>query len=292
VRGVGVATGAISIVNALPTGVGAAVGVDLPVRAELELHPSGSSEKWDVQIGDDHRSPLVIESLTQALRRFAPGTSGRGSLSLRSAVPVGRGLKSSSAVSSAVVLAVARAIDARVSAVDVARVSAQASIEAGVSATGAFDDALAGLSTGIVVTDNARGELLRAIPVEPGLGLAIYVPAESHPPSPGLRAQFEAEALASSRAVRSAIEGRWTEAMRLNSDVVERVMGYDYRAARAGLEAAGAIACGVSGLGPALVAVATGGRVEAVARHLPGTAAEHRVLDFSRIPLVPPEETP
>jgi shikimate kinase len=290
VRGVGTATGAISIVNALPTGVGSAVGIDLPARAELELHPAGSSEKWDVRIADESRSPLVIESLTQALRHFAPGTSGQGELTVRSTVPAGRGLKSSSAGSSAVVLAAARATDTPVTAVEVARISAQASIVAGVSATGAFDDALAGLTVGVVVTDNARGELLRSIPLEDGLGVAIYVPPQTHPPSPGMRSDFEKEAVASSRAVRAAIDGDWRGAMEHNTLLVERVMGYDYAAARTSLRATGAVAVGVSGLGPTLAAVAPTAQLRDVAARLPGTSGEHRVLGLSRVRTIPEEE--
>jgi shikimate kinase len=289
VRGIGTANGAISIVNALPTGVGSAVGVELPVRAELELHPAGSTEKWDVRIPDDARTPLVIEALTQSLRRFAPGTSGRGELSVRSSVPVGRGLKSSSAVSSAVVLAVARATETDVTPIDVARISADASIVAGVSATGAFDDALAGLSVGVIVADNARAELLRTIPIDPDLRVALYVPSGPHPPSPGLRGRFESEAVASSRAVRSAIDGDWKAAMQLNTEVVERLMGYEYGAARAELLREGAVACGVSGLGPALAAIVPTDRLDSVAARLPGPPAEHRSLGFARARSLAPE---
>jgi shikimate kinase len=292
VRGVGTATGAISIVNALPTGVGSAVGVDLPARAELDLHPAGSSEKWDVRIADDARSPLVIEALTQALRRFAPGTSGRGELTVRSTVPVGRGLKSSSAVSSAVVLAAARATETPVTAVEVAQISAHASIVAGVSATGAFDDALAGLSTGIVVTDNARGELLRSIPLDATLGVALYVPTASHAPSPGLRAEFEREAVASSHAIRAAIDGDWPTAMTRNSELVERVMGYDYARARAALREAGAVGCGVSGLGPALAAVAPSPHLREISSRLPGSPGERRTLALSKVGAFPEESRP
>jgi shikimate kinase len=292
VRGVGTASGAISIVNALPTGVGSAIGIDLVARAELELHPAGSSEKWDVRIADEARSPLVIESLTQALRRFAPGTSGQGELTVRSTVPVGRGLKSSSAVSSAVVLAAARATETPVTALEVARISAQASIVAGVSATGAFDDALAGLSGGIVVTDNARGELLRTIPLEEALGVAVYVPPQTHPPSPGMKGDFEKEAVASSRAVRAAIDGDWKAAMEQNTLLVERVMGYDYAAARESLRDSGAVAVGVSGLGPTLAAVAPSARLRDVAKRLPGTSGEHRVLGLSRMRAIPEEDGP
>jgi shikimate kinase len=292
VRGVGVATAAISIVNALPTGVGSAVGVDLTARAELDLHPSGSSEKWDVRIPDASRTPLVVESLTQALRRFVPGTSGRGELTIRSSIPVGRGLKSSSAVSSAVVLAAARATETSVTPIEVARLSSQASIVAGVSATGAFDDALAGLVVGIVVTDNPRGEVLRTVPVDRGLAVALFVPPQPHPPAPGLKSRFEAEAVASSRAVRAAIEGDWKTAMQRNTELVERVMGYEYGSVRSRLTEAGAVACGVSGLGPALAAVAPASRLDEVARHLPGPSPERHAVGFSSTPAIPGDAAP
>jgi shikimate kinase len=229
----------------------------------------------------------VIESLTQALRRFAPGTSGHGDLTVRSTVPVGRGLKSSSAVSSAVVLAAARATETPVTAVEVARISAQASMVAGVSATGAFDDALAGLTAGVVVTDNARGELLHSFPLDEGLGVAVYVPPDPHPSSPALRAEFEREAVASSRAVRAALDGDWRGAIAQNTELVERVMGYDYAVARSDLREVGALASGVSGLGPALAAFAPTASLRFVAGRLPGTPGEHRVLALSRVRAIP-----
>ncbi len=284
-RGVGTATGAISIVNALPTGVGAAVGVDLPVRAELELHPSGSSEKWDVQIADDSRSPLVIEALTQALRRLAPGTSGHGTLSIRSTVPIGRGLKSSSAVSSAVVLAVARAVETPVTAVDVARLSAQASIVAGVSATGAFDDALAGLEGGGVVTDNRRDVCLRRLELRAGLGAVLWIPEGSHPRAPSLVRAFGRRRGLARRAVDAAMDGDWPEAMALNSRLVEEVMGYRYDGLHRAAKAAGAIASGVSGLGPAFAAVAPLARLPRLRRALPSLGGRRRTVGLlSRLP--------
>ena len=69
-------------------------------------------------------------------------------------IPVAMGLKSSSAVSSAGLLAVARASGATRPPLEIAKLSAQVSRETGVSATGAFDDALAGLASGVVVTNN------------------------------------------------------------------------------------------------------------------------------------------
>jgi shikimate kinase len=282
VHGVAESSAAITVVNALPTGVGAAAGIELRARVEVELHPAGSSGKWDVRIPEDARTPLVVASLTEALRRFAPGSAGKGELSIRSEIPEARGLKSSSAVSSAIVLAVARATDSEISSIDVARLSASASVEAGVSATGAFDDALAGLSTGVVVTDNRRRELLASLEIPTDLKVAVFIPRGTHRPSPEWAEVFAAEAASGHTAADAALRGDWKEAMRENTALVERVMRYDYGALRTELHNCGAVACGVSGMGPALVAVAPHQRVDEVSAAFPSTAERTLILDFVR----------
>jgi shikimate kinase len=281
VHGVGESTAAITIVNALPTGIGAAIGIDLRARAEVELHPAGSNGKWDVTVAEEARSPLVITALSEALNHLAPGSSGTGRLSLHSDIPVSRGLKSSSAVSSAIVLAVARATDASLDPIDVARLSAKISKSAGVSATGALDDALAGLSQGIVVTDNLHGELLRSYAPDPELGVALYVPPNSHRPSPEWAAAFATERARGRVAVDAALAGNWATAMRSNTELVERVIGYDYAPVRSELLRRGAIATGVSGMGPSLAAVAPRRLLDELLTVLPGTLAERRALSFS-----------
>jgi len=281
VHGLGEATAAITIVNALPTGIGSAVGIDLRTRVEVELHPAGSHGKWDVRMAELARTPLVIASLTEALRRFAPGSSGRGELKLHSEIPAARGLKSSSAVSTAVFLAVARATETEVEPIDLARLSASVARSAGVSATGALDDALAGLTTGVVVTDNRQGELLRSYSTGPHLGVALYVPDLAHPPSPEWTAAFEAEAPTSRVAVEAALSGDWVKAMHENTRLVERVMGYDYALLRAEVSRRGAVASGVSGMGPALAAIAPEDRLREVLAAFPGVSDRRRTVAFS-----------
>jgi shikimate kinase len=282
VHGIGRSHGAITIVNALPTGIGAAAGVDLPVVAEVELHPAGSHGRWEVRVPDATRSPLVVATLTEALRHYAPGSSGSGELSLRSEVPVAQGLKSSSAVSSAIALAVARATDSATTPEDVARISATASLAVGVSATGAFDDALAGLRDGIVVTDNDRKELVASLPLNPEWTVALYVADGTHRPAPEYLAAFRAEGPVGRRAADAARRGEWANAMRENSALVERVVGYDYAEIRAELELRGAIAAGVSGLGPTLAAVVPAARAREVEAGLPGPAHRRRLVRFLR----------
>jgi shikimate kinase len=280
-HGVGESSGAITIVNALASGVGAAVGIELFAHAEVDLHPAGSTDKWDVQIEEPTRTPLVVASLTEALRKFAPGSSGTAELSVRSDIPVARGLKSSSAVSSAIVLAVAHAVDAEVTSIEVARLSAQVAVASGLSATGAFDDALAGMSRGIVVTDNRRGELLQTFPMPPHLGAALLLPGGTHRPSPEWAAAFQAESVAGDVARDAALRGDWTVAMRENTELVERVMRYDYRALRTRVLQRGAVACGVSGMGPTLAAVGPRESLDSIIAAFPSSAEGRRTVEFS-----------
>lgn len=286
-HGVGEASAAITIVNALATGVGSAVGVELRARAELDLRPSGSRGRWDVEMSDAARTPLVVAALDLALNRLAPGSSGTGRLSLHSEIPAGRGLKSSSAVSSAVVLAVAHATEVPVLPTEVARMSAEVSRATGVSATGAFDDALAGLSVGVVVTDNPRGELLRTFPLAPDLGVALLIPRTTHRPSPEWAPAFQARSVEGRVASEAALHGDWARAMGANSDLVESVVGYDYATLRQQLVRAGALAAGVSGMGPALAAIAPSSRLVAVKEALPSRLGERLTVSPTGGPSVP-----
>jgi shikimate kinase len=280
-KGVGETTAAITIVNALPAGIGSAVGIDLPVRAEVELHPAGSHGKWEVNLPEESRTPLVLATLTEALRRFAPGSSGTGALRLTSEIPAARGLKSSSAVGTAIALAVAQATDAPIDRLEIARLSAAVSRAVGVSATGALDDALASLAPEIVVTDNRAESLLATYPVPANLGVALYVAPGTHKPAPELLPAFRNESENGRLAGALVTRGEWVGAMRMNTEIVERVIGYDYGGLRARLDEHGAVASGVSGLGPAFAAVGPRERLSEMLETLPEPNGSRRVVSFA-----------
>ena len=256
-RGIGLASAAATVVNALPTGIGCALGLDLAATAEVDLTELPGPRGIVLDTPAESRTHLAEVAVARAAARFlgAPGASVR--LTVRSRIPVARGLKSSSAVASAISLAVAHAVGADPSPLEVARLSAVIGREAGVSATGALDDALAGLRPGFVVTDNRNDTLLRAEPVAEELEAAVLVPAAHHAPSPEWARRFAAEADEGARVVEAARAGAFWAAMTRNTELVERVMGYArYASLRRDLARAGAVASGVSGLGPALVAIA------------------------------------
>jgi shikimate kinase len=72
--------------------------------------------------------------------------------------------------------------------------------------------------------------------------------------------------------------------MRLNTELVERTMGYSYRTLRNKLEQRGAIASGVSGLGPTLAAIAPTSHLSRLAGQLPDDGAERKLVSFVAAP--------
>jgi shikimate kinase len=166
----------------------------------------------------------------------------------------------------------------------VARLSAAVSQEIGLSATGAFDDAVAGMIGGFVVTDNRARVVLRNDPINPDWETVLLIPTRSHPPSVHLRRQFAAPGPEAQAAATAAVRGKYLEAMEYNTELVERVLSYPYRALRETLRRDGALAAGVSGMGPTLAAITPKNCVARVLSDLPGTRQEHLATSFAKRP--------
>lgn len=285
-HGVGGASAAVTVVNALPTGIGCAVAISIPARAEVELRRTGTRGVSRIRTEPGSSSELVKVTAAAGLSRWAPGESFSGELRIDSRIPAGKGLKSSSAVGCAVLRAIAAALHQSHSDESLARLAAEVAQQIGLSATGAFDDCLAGLRGGLAFTDNLNRTVLHADPFDLSPQVVIWVPPQTHSPSADWAERFLAEAGAGRAVVAAARAGRWGEAMTLNSELVERVMGYDYAALRADLRRLGAEMCGVSGMGPALAVLTRAKAAGAVVERLsagPGTVLRSRLRPEGRV---------
>lgn len=273
-RGVGTTSGAVTVVNALPTGIGCALAVSLPVRAEIDLQPTDAPGPPRIHLDRKSESELVRETLRAGLARFAPGERFAGELRIESDVPPGKGLKSSSAVSGAVLRAIASALHQTRRPDELARMAADVAQQIGLSATGAYDDCLATLRGGLALADNSNRTPIHAEAFADDFRVLLWVPPTPHLPSTHWHARFRLEAGAGRQVVEAARAGRWAEAMTLNTSLVERVMGYDYDSLRANLLQRGASMCGVSGMGPTLAVLVPPPQVDAVERGLPTDEGE------------------
>jgi shikimate kinase len=268
------------VVNALASGVGAAIGIELWVDAEVELDVPGLEAGASEILPPASATPIVQGCARAASIRYGQGPGRSMRLRLRSQVPASSGLKSSSAVGTATVLATARALGADPSGEEAARITAETSRAIGQSRTGAFDDNLASTTAGLCLTDNRTDSVLRIDPPPEDLVAVLWIPPGVHPPSPELAARFEAAD--PTPAVALLLAGRIWEAMEANSIQVEALLGLD-GALRPVLRALGARAVGVSGLGPARAIIVPPENAADIASALPAGGAEIRTVRFRRL---------
>ncbi len=160
------APGAGTVVNALATGRGSAFALDLETTATVRLDPDADAVSGAIAGAPDGDTTLIERCVERCVDRY--GTGEGGTVETASDVPTAAGLKSSSAAANATVLATLSALgleaandpDADVSKTEACRVGVRAARDAGVTVTGAFDDASASMLGGVTVTDNAGDELL------------------------------------------------------------------------------------------------------------------------------------
>jgi len=155
-----------TVLNALATGVGSAFAIDATTTAEVDLDGSGSVE-GTVAGAPDADTALVERCVELVVEEHGDDAASvlddvGGTVRTESEVPMAAGLKSSSAAANATVLATLDALGVAedVSRIDACRLGVRAARDAGVTVTGAFDDASASMLGGVTVTDNGEDELL------------------------------------------------------------------------------------------------------------------------------------
>ncbi len=258
-RGHGVAFGAATVVNAMPSGRGAAFSVALRTFAEVTLREEPTVdveiEADGVEKGDGAReggeNMLAVESFKGTLKHF--GLDLGGMIRTRSEIPIARGMKSSSAASNAIVLATLDAIGGSMDDIEIIRTGVDASLRSGVSLTGAMDDACASYLGGLHVTDNGRGLILKSLELEP-VSAIFLIPEERRYSGKVDREFISQYAPVSEVAMGEALDGRHWQAMLLNGFA----MAHAFRIDPAPIVAAmknGAVSASVCGKGPSICAV-------------------------------------
>jgi shikimate kinase len=254
VRGVASACGSATVVNAIASGRGAAFAVDLRVRAEVAL--TKKSRKIIGRIADDPResTKLIEICVKKVLKQLKLDKVYGAKVTTRSQVPIAVGLSSSSAAANATVLATFVALGKKPSATTALNLGVDAAMEAGVTITGAFDDASASFLGGGVVTDNFKRKILKRFKVDPKLMVLIYVPQKKLYTSKIDAKKVKKLANFVNVAHKLALSGDVLSALTMNGLIYSRALGHDPTIAIEALDA-GAIAAGLTGKGPAVVAI-------------------------------------
>src|SRR2546430_4138647 len=142
--------GAVSIVNAIATGKGATLGISLNVEANIQATPGTGI------FFENKESSLSSRLIKAVIEKAVPKTDlekNKIRILVKSEIPSGYGLKSSSAISSVISLACAKLFRPKVTDLEVLRYGVESSIQTKVSIKGAFDDAGECNFGGFVVPD-------------------------------------------------------------------------------------------------------------------------------------------
>jgi shikimate kinase len=236
--------GAISIVNALATFRGSALGISLQVVAEAELRAGVGKSGPSYNYGKLVRNIIYNTIPKQVLEKHSVH------IKVESEIPIGFGLKSSSAVSNAVALACSTLVKEKADDRAVLDVATRASLDAGVTITGAYDDSSACYYGGFVITDNRANELILHEKAPGDLFAVIFIPNRQRGNLTKLSTmseQFE-------EAFKLASSGDYWKAMNLNGKLLATALCTEYEPMMDAIHA-GALGASISGNGPAIAAV-------------------------------------
>jgi shikimate kinase len=250
--------GSATVINAISTGCGSAFGIQLYVNAAAKLR-SGSDI---ICQSNQEVDPTLMEiCVKNVLKKFNLKSGVK--VKTKSNLPIASGLSSSSATSNGITLALTRAImeeyeinPASVGLDDsgILNLGVDSSLEAGVTITGAFDDASASYWGGISITNNLERRIIRREKWD-GHNILIYMPDKKSPTAEADVARMKLLAPWVKLAFREVLKGNIYQALTLNGLLYCSALGFNPDIALDALEA-GAVAAGLSGTGPSFVAVA------------------------------------
>ena len=257
------AHGAATIVNAIALGKGAAFGVDLWTKAEVELTDEPNVIKGEIASDPAESTVLIERTVSRVLQHFSVENSFGAKVKTSSNIPIARGLKSSSVAANAVALATVAALGKTLDDLAVVNLGVDAAFDAKVTVTGAFDDACASYFGGAVVTDNLKRELLKRAILPDDLTVLFHVPSGKAYTGDSDVDRLRIVKPLVKIAYAEAMKGNFWASLSLNGVIYSSALGYEASVSLDALEA-GALASGLCGKGPAVTAVVSSDKIDAV----------------------------
>jgi len=240
--------GAVSLVSAIATKKGATLGISLTVEATVGTSPG---KGIIIQSKNKTLSSRLINKTIEKILTKKELEQNKITISLESEIPTGYGLKSSSAISSAVALACAKIFKPNLTDQQILLAGVDASIESKVSITGAYDDACSCYFGGFNVTDNSKKKIIRSEKIPTNLMAVILVPYNR---KRGNVKNLKTLSSVFLNAWKLAKNANYWEAMIINGLATSTILNSDPKIITDLLEK-GAIAASISGNGPAIAAI-------------------------------------
>jgi shikimate kinase len=247
--------GSATIINAIATGSGSAFGIGLDITCEAKSISNGIKCANDV--GAD--TQLMDLCVQKVFNHYGLDEADFGiSLKTQSSLPMASGLSSSSASSNAIVKVASEIVveefDLKpLTDLEVVNMAIDASLDAGVTITGSFDDATASYFGGVVVTDNRNRKFIIKEEMDEH-DILIYMPDFHSKSGDSDVDRMRVMAPLVETAYDFASKREYFKAINLNGLIYASALGFNSAIAIDALQA-GALASGLSGTGSAFFAV-------------------------------------
>ena len=254
---------AVSVLCGIPLGIGASIAIDLWTEARMsdrdELSyrigndPKGSEKKGSERNAVNGEKNIVDDLLLKAVQaKVRELAVDPCRISVVTPVPPAKGLKTSSSASLAMLDVMLRSQDRVLSPEELALLSAEASLKAGVSVTGAIDDAFTCSLGGLCISRIDIPRLVRRTKLS-GPEVVLWIPDNGRPKKDVDVSVLKAEP--GFKKVRDLVMANEIyKAMTLNGSLVAKCLDYDEAPQKEALRS-GALAASVSGTGPAVAAL-------------------------------------
>ena len=240
--------GAVSIVSAIANKKGATLGIELKVEVTIE-----TSEGKGIVIQSENRSlsSRLINKTIEKIVSKKDLEKNKILITLTSEIPTGYGLKSSSAISSAIALACAKIFKPKLTDKQILVAGVDASIESKVSITGAYDDACSCYYGGFNVTDNGKRKRIHFERIPSNLIAVIFIPKNR---KRGNLKRLKILSPVFNNAWELAKGKKYWESMTINGLATSAILNSDPKIIIDLIEK-GALAASVSGNGPSISAI-------------------------------------
>ena len=240
--------GAVSIVSAIANKKGATLGIELKVEVTIE-----TSEGKGIVIQSENRSlsSRLINKTIEKIVSKKDLEKNKILITLTSEIPTGYGLKSSSAISSAIALACAKIFKPKLTDKQILVAGVDASIESKVSITGAYDDACSCYYGGFNVTDNGKRKRMHFERIPSNLIAVIFIPKNR---KRGNLKRLKILSPVFNNAWELAKGKKYWESMTINGLATSAILNSDPKIIIDLIEK-GALAASVSGNGPSIAAI-------------------------------------
>ncbi|HIP16662.1 MAG TPA: shikimate kinase [Methanothermococcus okinawensis] len=234
-----------TIINGIATGKGSAFGIDLKVKTTVEFIDDGKKEVRGIVKDNPNIDTTLIElCLKNVLEYFDLDYSGK--VITETEIPIRSGLSSSSATSNAVVMAAFDALGEKIDDKLILEIAIKSSFEAGVTVTGAYDDATASYYGGITITDNLERKIIKKDRFKEDIKVLVLIPK--------LNKNIDVKRMKLIKdyvevAFRECLQGNYYRALFLNGLLYASALGFPTNIPIEAIEK-GALTAGLSGTGP------------------------------------------